>query len=274
LLGMKTFVYNLVFVFTYIQLWSQTPEIEKLIAAADKASGKEKIMALAEVSKQFYSIDPQKGIDYGNKALLLADSLKIPSVKSKIYNNIGVNYWVFSNQKMAREYYDKALKNKTIILQKTMIFITILFLVLLVVSGHFIMKSRRKIIKGNELLDKMNQDLSAKAQDLKVINEQLIDLSKFKDSMTAFLAHDLKNALNTIINFDPRSNPEYQVEMVKNSGKRMLNLVMNMLDINRFESDKMNMVLKDVAIDRILQNAFDHIMFQAHQKSIKLCADD
>jgi len=73
-------------------------------------------------------------------------------------------------------------------------------------------ESRHKIKRQNELLAIKNLDISSKAEELRIVNDKLLELSKFKDSMNSFLVHDLKNSLNTIINIDLRRLSEHQIE--------------------------------------------------------------
>jgi len=168
---------------------------------------------------------------------------------------------------------ETVLKSKTISLQQTVLIIGALFLVLLIVLVYVIVKNHRKIKKANELLGWKNDEISTKAKELHDTNETLVELIRFKDSLTAFIAHDLKNALNTIVNIDAWSSSERQVELVKNSGKRMLNLVMNMLDISKFESGKMRMDIKEASIGTMIKNACDQMTFLADQKSLRIRVD-
>ena len=109
-MNIKTTI-TLICLFISAELFGQTPEIDSLQKRVENKNGKEKIIALAELCKSFYSVNPRKGIEYGQEALQLAESLKIPSGRSKVYSNIGVNYWALADYKTARIFYGKALKN-------------------------------------------------------------------------------------------------------------------------------------------------------------------
>jgi len=92
-----------------LSLQAQTPEIEQLLKTVDHATGKEKVDACSELSFKYYMFDPRKGIYYGEKALRMADSLKLPQTKAKAYNNLGANYLALSKPDAARGAFRKAL---------------------------------------------------------------------------------------------------------------------------------------------------------------------
>jgi signal transduction histidine kinase len=142
-----------------------------------------------------------------------------------------------------------SLHQKTIRLQQVAILSSLIAVVLLLSLILLVLSSRRN---------------------MKRINSRLQELSAFKDSLTHFLVHDLKNALNTIVNFDPGSDTEYQISIVKHSGKRMLNLVHNLLDIGKFENDHMEMVPVVKSLWQIADNAGQHLSFQAVSRQITI----
>ena len=162
------------------------------------------------------------------------------------------------------------IQNKTITLQRTIMISSLIFLILLISLAIVIVRSRQKIKKANDLLAIKNLDLSAKAEALRMINDKLLELSKFKDSMNSFLVHDLKNPLNAIINLDSGEFTEQQVQGIRQSGKKMLDIVMNMLDISKYEDNKMNLSYENISISYIVNKAFNHVEYLAEQKSINL----
>ena len=88
--------------------------------------------------------------------------------------------------------------------------------------------------------------------------------------MNSFLVHDLKNPLNAIINFDPRQSSEHQIEVLKHSGKQMLNIVMNLLDISKYENKTMKVSAENVSLTEIINKAYTDIEYLAERKNIRL----
>jgi len=165
---------------------------------------------------------------------------------------------------------NEAMQSKTITLQRNMIILGGTLLILLLVLAFVIIRNRVKIMKAKEALELKNADISSKAEELRVINEKLLELSKFKDSMNSFLVHDLKNPLNTIINLSPKQFTEHQVEVVQHSGKKMLNIVINLLDISKYENKSMKLSPENVSITSIISEAYKETAYLAEQKSIRL----
>ncbi len=93
---------------------SQTAQIEKLIEAVKEKNGREKLEAFSELSFQYFRVDPKKGVHYGNLALMYADSLDLPSLKSKAYNSLGANYISLSNHDSAQQSFHQAMHFATI----------------------------------------------------------------------------------------------------------------------------------------------------------------
>ncbi len=96
--------------FPCLLLQAQTPEIEKLIKTTNETKGKERMEAFTELSFRYYSIDPVRGIHYGQLAFRMADSLKLPGAKGKACNNLGVNYLALSNHPAARSCFQQAMQ--------------------------------------------------------------------------------------------------------------------------------------------------------------------
>jgi len=164
-------------------------------------------------------------------------------------------------------------KSKTITLQRTLMISAFILVVLLICLAVVIIRSRLRTKNANELLKLKNLEISAKAEELQRVNDKLVELSKFKDSMNSFLVHDLKNPLNTIVNFDPKQYSEHQIEVLKHTGKRMLHIVMNLLDISRYENKAMIISVENASVTQLINNAFLDVHYAAEQKSIRLMLD-
>jgi len=160
------------------------------------------------------------------------------------------------------------LQQKKIFLQRMVMFSVAGFLILLAILTILIIINRRRIKNANHLLELKNQEISEKVGELSLINKQLTELSAFRDTMISFLIHDLKNSLNRIINIDVWKNADQQVAVAKQTGKQMLNLVMNLLDISRYENKTMKISVKEIPITQLINNAYNEVSYLAEQKSI------
>lgn len=127
----------------------------------------------------------------------------------------------------------------------------------------------RKVKKRTQQIAEANQELEKQAHILKETNEQLQELSKFKDGMTGMIVHDLKNPLNLVLNFS-------KDERVLLAARQMLNLVHNILDVQRHEEKAMVLDRKPVPIKKLVSQALIQVGYLFSEKKIALdnCCHD
>ncbi len=126
---------------------------------------------------------------------------------------------------------------------------------------------RRRI--ANEKLKKYNEDIIRKNKEISQISDELIKLDNFKQSMTSMLVHDLKSPLNTIINF-PKSNYSKYTRAINLSGKAMLNLVENILDVQKFEEAAIELNKSSFNLRFLIHRCLEEIRILLIEKDIKL----
>ncbi|MEI7980842.1 MAG: tetratricopeptide repeat-containing sensor histidine kinase [Bacteroidota bacterium] len=211
-----------------------------------------------------------RSVTYYEKYVQLKDSLNKNELNTAL-DSLKVR---FNTEQTQQENTMLAQKNeiqdKTISLQRNMIISAVIIAVLLIGFILMIFRNRQKIRRANILLEEKNQEISEKAEELKQSNQRLTELSKFKDSMQSFLVHDLKNALNIIINADLRSDPDQKLQGIRSAGKRMLNMVHNMLDITGFENSRMSLDTQELSCNETVVNACRQVKMQAATRNITL----
>ena len=105
-------IFNLSIVVVNAQLQGQA-KIDSLTAELSKSKqDTNHLKLLNELSFIYYTIEPDKGIEYGEKGLLLAQKLDWIQGLAGCYNSLGVNYASKSDYPKALEYYHKSLKIK------------------------------------------------------------------------------------------------------------------------------------------------------------------
>ena len=115
---------------------------------------------------------------------------------------------------------------------------------------------------------KDNIKLAEQKQKIEDANKKLKQLGKFKTGMTSMIVHDLKTPLNKIVNIDIENPTKQESENVKNTGLQMLNLVMDILDVDKYESAKIELDIKNVLLNELINSAISDVDFLARQKSI------
>ncbi len=120
-----------------------------------------------------------------------------------------------------------------------------------------------EIVEKNEALQSQKEEIQTQAEKLQTANDKLQELDTFKEEMTGMIVHDLKNPLNSIIN-------TAKDETVVQSGKQMLNMIMNILDVHKYEETKIIVNKSDYSLLELSQNAINEVFFLAEQKNIKI----
>ena len=139
-----------------------------------------------------------------------------------------------------------------------------IFLILTIIILYNLIQKR----KANHLLVEKNEEIENQSEELKTTNDKLLELDQFKEGMTGMIVHDLKNPLNAIINAPQSFSLEKQNSNMKQLGKQMLYMVLNILDVHKYEDSKMTVDKIDHSLFEISQNAISEVSFLAQQKSI------
>lgn len=113
--------------------------------------------------------------------------------------------------------------------------------------------------------DEIEQQASA----LTISNERLIALDKFKEEMMHMIVHDLKNPLNTIIGVTKLQDIPDKDQLVEEAGKQMLNMVLNILDVSRYENSTMMVQRQSVWISGLVQDAIKEVSFVSKQRGVQ-----
>ncbi|OYT15766.1 MAG: hypothetical protein B7C24_11365 [Bacteroidetes bacterium 4572_77] len=226
-----------------------------------------------------------------NKALLY---LKIHhQYKDSLYNKEKIKEFTSLDlqyqfkQEQLNDSLKNALKNTQIQLshkaeiktQKTYFFFSIIISMLLIAFAIYFYYSGKRRKKANHLLKTQNQqigeqklELERSATQIQKAFKELQELDEFKQTFTSMLVHDLKNPLNILVNieeFENESESE-RLELVKYSSHNMLNLVMNMLDINRAESEEIHLDLSETTVIELLHQAITITNYLSRNKEIKI----
>jgi signal transduction histidine kinase len=121
-------------------------------------------------------------------------------------------------------------------------------------------------------IQNQKEEIVTQAEALKTANQQLIDLDQFKQNMTSMIVHDLKNPLNALLNISSENNPNYTTQ-VKNYTRQMQHLVLNILDVQKFEEAQMNFNKNYHTLISLTEEAIQQVAFLSNQKNISIHID-
>ena len=145
-------------------------------------------------------------------------------------------------------------------------------LFLFIFSQAFLLSSRfskafRQTEKLSEELDYTNKNLERivanRTASLQEANEELQSLNEFKEAMAGMVVHDLKNPLNAIINLTEQVT-------IKEAGKQMLDLVTNILDIQKLETAQINLTQAGVNLRMLAHQALNQVSYLIEAKDLHI----
>jgi signal transduction histidine kinase/DNA-binding response OmpR family regulator len=120
--------------------------------------------------------------------------------------------------------------------------------------------------------------------ELKVTNRRLEEANKHKSVFLANMSHELRTPLNAIIGFSEllidSSGRQFDVPtqqrfftQIHTSGKHLLGLINDILDLSKVEAGQMELRLQTVTVGEIVKQVLETVEPLAGQKRIKMRAD-
>ncbi len=118
------------------------------------------------------------------------------------------------------------------------------------------------------LLIRNRKKLNEQSKKLKKALQAETQLKLFQEDMTNMIIHDLKNPLSTIINVKYLAESELGLKLVQQSGNQMNNLIMNLLDVYKFNNSEIKINLEELNLKTIIESALSQVDFLTSQKDI------
>ncbi|MFN8258763.1 MAG: HAMP domain-containing sensor histidine kinase [Bacteroidales bacterium] len=135
---------------------------------------------------------------------------------------------------------------------------------------HEIGKQNRSLEKANfelkeyaEELKQQKEEIIAQAESLENALKNLRELNEFKEGLIAMIVHDLKNPLNIILN---NSNDKFVLQ----PAGQMLNMVNNILDVQKYETVKMPVFPARLDLNSAIENSILKVNHLIIQKAIQI----
>ncbi|MEI7725936.1 MAG: ATP-binding protein [Bacteroidota bacterium] len=144
-------------------------------------------------------------------------------------------------------------------------------IILVVLILGYVFFTQWKLKKVNRLLFLKNEETNRQSNDLEIQNQELHKLSDFKETITGMVIHDLKNPLNTMINLEHvEKNPEKAMLIIEKNGRVMLNMVMNILDVYKYENTSLIIKAEAANINKIIREACNDVRLLATEKDLHI----
>jgi PAS domain S-box-containing protein len=145
-------------------------------------------------------------------------------------------------------------------------------------------------IQQASLFEQLQQELTERQQaetqlrqsnqQLAVSNQELARATRLKDEFLASMSHELRTPLNAILGmseglqdaaFGPVNERQHKsLSTIFKSGKHLLALINDILDLSKIEANKFQLELTDVLVSELCQSSLVFIRELAHRKQIHL----
>ena len=138
-----------------------------------------------------------------------------------------------------------------------------------------------------ERVQERTEELRAKNRELNEMNAKLEDATRAKSDFLAAMSHELRTPLNSIIGFSGimlqglagELNPEQskQLGIINSSGRHLLSLINEVLDLTKIESAQNLPVFREVDVGTVAREMFDTVMPMAESKGVAMlwaCSED
>jgi signal transduction histidine kinase len=142
-------------------------------------------------------------------------------------------------------------------------------------------KMVRHLVNTQDELKHTNAALDTKVDELAQTNMRLYEMNRLKSDFLATMSHELRTPLNSIIGFSEvldsiKSLDDKQrryVQNIQKSGRVLLDMINDILDLAKIESGKMDLRLSEFRIDGVIQAQCDFFRPQTERKNIDLEID-
>ncbi len=128
----------------------------------------------------------------------------------------------------------------------------------------------KTVEKRTKTIQEKNIALGIEKDKTEEAYRQLKKLEGFKDEFTSMLAHDLKNPLVTILGYSSENLEDANLKSINKSGERMLHLIENMLEVQKFENTDVKVDLTSVNLKNLLLDAVGQVDVLAKEKRIQI----
>jgi len=132
-------------------------------------------------------------------------------------------------------------------------------------------------IKGqNETLVQLHNELKLQTDELEKQKQKALILTETKSKFLANMSHELRTPMNSILGLTElmlektyldHHNKE-RLEVVLNSGKRLMNLINDLLDLSKIEAGKIEVQCEEVILSNLIEEVSNSISPLAEEKGI------
>lgn len=147
--------------------------------------------------------------------------------------------------------------------------------------SHAFNRMLRHLVNAQQELQSVNQDLDAKVDELAQVNLRLYELNNLKNEFLATMSHELRTPLNSILGFSDvlagsptlTDKQRRYVGHIQSSGRNLLSLINDVLDLAKIESGKMERHPVEFLVGDLIEKLVGSMMPLAEKKNLELTWD-
>jgi len=136
----------------------------------------------------------------------------------------------------------------------------------------------RHLVTIQEELRQVNADLDGKVDELAQVNMRLYEMNTIKSDFLATMSHELRTPLNSILGFSDvlgsidslKDKQKRYVENIQTSGRMLLEMINDILDLAKMESGKMETRLTDFHLGQVVHAQCDMARPLTEKKNIDI----
>jgi signal transduction histidine kinase len=136
----------------------------------------------------------------------------------------------------------------------------------------------RHLVAVQEELQRVNSTLDGKVDELAQANMQLFELNNIKNEFMATMTHELRTPLNSILGFSDvlagadnlTDKQQRYLKNIQTSGKDLLTLVNDILDLAKIEAGKMDLHIVEFSIGDLVERLAGMMKPLAERRNIEL----
>ncbi|MEB3357259.1 MAG: PAS domain S-box protein [Synechococcales bacterium] len=127
------------------------------------------------------------------------------------------------------------------------------------------------------------EQLRLSSERISLANAELARAARLKDEFLAGMSHELRTPLNSVLGLSEalldhtfgelNQQQEEFLEIIQQSGRHLLALINDILDLSKVQSGKMDLQIAAVPIHDLCDMSLSFVKQQAHQKHISLTCD-
>ena len=148
----------------------------------------------------------------------------------------------------------------------------LLLLLILILAYFYQLRKRREedLFDLNQIITKQKENLQSKSEQLVLSNKKIQELSEFRERLAAMAVHDMKGPLSSIIGLADGEMTKRKQGLIRKAGSQMLQFLMDLLDIYKFEKANIALKLLPHDISKLIREAWHASAYLAEERQVSL----